>query len=206
VGSPINWVGVCASPLSRAITRRETDRVVSVAPSVAPCPLPARRAGAPRWHPVCCPLRTAHEAAWKRVPVQAGIARAGTARLMEAGTLRNRQLDNRLLRLGDQVVAVHEQRCEPARSIPISVSRGGSRLRVICAGSPISAARRPAVSHRYLSPEARRTVFIPPRGARLITRCHCVPAVTRSGRGWETPGSRTGSRWRSFPVSTRRSR
>jgi pimeloyl-ACP methyl ester carboxylesterase len=49
-------------------------------------------------------------------------------------------------------------------------------------------------------------VSIPPRGARLITRRHCVPAVTRSGRGWETPGSRTGSRWRSFPVSTRTSR
>jgi MMPL family len=49
-------------------------------------------------------------------------------------------------------------------------------------------------------------VSIPPVGARLITRRHCVPAVTRSGRGWETPGSRTGSRWRSFPVSTRTSR
>lgn len=32
------------------------------------------------------------------------------------------------------------------------------------------------------------------------------PAVTRSGRAWETPGSRRGSPWRSFPVSTRRSR
>jgi hypothetical protein len=45
-----------------------------------------------------------------------------------------------------------------------------------------------------------------PFPARVTVSTDAGFAVTRSGHAWETPGSRMGSPWRSFAVSTRTSR